>query len=59
MGSQYSGRFNALRRREAKTALKPGRVKASGHGSKIIRVIVENGREYQLHATKGWRSRRA
>lgn len=23
---------------------------------RIIKVLVKNGREYQLHATKGWRS---
>jgi hypothetical protein len=26
---------------------------------RIIKTVVKNGREYQLHATKGWRSRRA
>lgn len=25
----------------------------------IIKTVVKDGREYQLHATKGWRSRRA
>lgn len=25
---------------------------------KIIRVIIRDGREYRLHATKGWRSYR-
>lgn len=25
---------------------------------RIIRVIIKNGREYKLHATKGWRSYR-
>lgn len=59
MGNQYSGKFNALRRRETKTTPKTGREKVSGFGKKIIRVFVEDGREYQLHATKGWRSRRA
>jgi hypothetical protein len=28
------------------------------HGDRIIRVINFNGRNYMLHATKGWRSRR-
>ena len=26
--------------------------------SKIIKTIIKDGREYQLHATKGWRSYR-
>ena len=26
---------------------------------RIIRVIKKNGREYQYHATKGWRSYKA
>ena len=35
-------------------------VKRSGSwGCKIIRTITKNGREYQLHATKGWRSYKA
>jgi hypothetical protein len=25
---------------------------------RIIKTVVRGGREYQLHATKGWRSRR-
>lgn len=27
-------------------------------GRRIIKTFVRNGREYQLHATKGWRSYR-
>lgn len=30
--------------------------KRGGFGSKYIRRIVKNNREYILHATKGWRS---
>jgi len=29
------------------------------YGSKIIRTFIRDGREFQLHATKGWRSYRA
>lgn len=32
--------------------------KQSAYGKHIIKTIVRNGREYQLHATKGWRSYR-
>lgn len=32
-------------------AQKPG-----AYGRRIIRTFIKNGREYQLHATKGWRS---
>ena len=28
------------------------------YGTKIIRVIIRDGREWQLHATKGWRNYR-
>jgi hypothetical protein len=33
--------------------------KNTGHGWRIIRTKKVNGREYYLHSTKGWRSRRA
>ena len=30
----------------------------SGYGKHILRTIVKEGREYQYHATKGWRNYR-
>lgn len=43
--------------------LTPGKVKhlakpPNQYGRRIIRTFIKNGREYQLHATKGWRSYR-
>jgi hypothetical protein len=36
-----------------------GRMQKPGmYGKRIIRTIKESGREWQYHATKGWRSRR-
>jgi hypothetical protein len=34
------------------------RVYSRPANSKIIKTIIRNGREWQLHATKGWRSYR-
>jgi hypothetical protein len=45
------------RRMRAKPRFQGGAPKTAG--ANIIATKVVDGREYQLHATKGWRSRRA
>lgn len=35
-----------------------GRMKSGAYGAHIIRTVIRGGREWQLHATKGWRNYR-
>lgn len=44
---------------EAQRAPCSGMLRKGSWGCRIIKVAVVGGREWQLHATKGWRSRRA
>jgi hypothetical protein len=32
---------------------------AAGYGKRIIKKFTKNGRDYEYHATKGWRSYRS
>lgn len=38
---------------------KARRIQSGEYGKRIIKTVFRNGREFQLHATKGWRSYRA
>lgn len=52
---------NRRQRHKRTSWLVPAGTKAGGKGSPMRRVIarlVQDGREYYLHATKGYRSRR-
>lgn len=59
MGSQQSEFPKKMRRAAAASQGRAGASRMGGYGRHIIKVVIRDGREYQLHATKGWRSRRA
>jgi hypothetical protein len=59
MGSRRAPWFVAWTAAASRRALRAPATPARPWGRHIIRCFVAHGREYQLHATKGWRSRRA
>lgn len=59
MGKKLSKFATKIMRDEAATQGKICGRHDGSYGRSIVKVIVRDGREFQLHATKGWRSRRA